>query len=386
MAYGFEEGKLQLISDSSKVSVSEILGDYQGPTYLYDLDDVMRRIDHMQSAFQNKCHMHFALKSNDHPYLLKRLAEKGLGVDIVSGGELRKALEAGFSPDKIVFSGVGKTKDEINLALEQGISQINVESPAELIRIGELAKAKKTLAHVAFRLNPDVNPITHPYIQTGFRENKFGMDSSFFDALEDTLNQFSENLHLKGVTVHIGSQLRDLSASIESVEKAIANFDRWKAKGFKVETLDIGGGIGINYDSLDNTSEFEMVSEYGKAVCDLLKGRDDIELYSEPGRILVGRCGVLITEVQYVKSTPHKSFAIVDTGMHHLMRPALYQASHRILPLTQCGQGSREVYDFVGPICESSDFLAKDCVSQELKQGDLLAICDVGAYGNAPTK
>jgi diaminopimelate decarboxylase len=347
--YIFHDNKLCLqTSDETKIPLIELLeGGYQRPTYIYNFDDVKARVEHMKSAFKGKCHIHYALKSNDHPLLLKKMAALGLGVDLVSAGELSKALEAGFQVKDIVFSGIGKTKSEIQKALEAQISQINVESPAELRRIEHIAGQLGVRARVAFRLNPEVNPVTHPYICTGFRENKFGMDSSFFDELHSILSD-SKHLDLVGITAHIGSQLRDLSASLEAVEKSLGVFEKWRSKGFKVQTLDIGGGIGIDYSSLNTSSEFEMIKEYGEKVLSIVDGAD-LTLLSEPGRILVGRCGVLVTEVQYIKETPHKNFCIVDSGMHHLMRPSLYQANHQILPLNLKPDPARKLYDIVGP-------------------------------------
>ncbi|NQZ02915.1 MAG: diaminopimelate decarboxylase [Bdellovibrionales bacterium] len=380
-SYSVENNELCLRTGSGDfVPVSGLLeGGYQRPTYIYNFDDVKARLEHMKQAFKGKCHIHYALKSNDHPVLLKKIAELGVGVDLVSAGELRKALESGFKAKDIVFSGVGKTKAEIKEALQADIAQLNVESPAELKRIEQVASELSVKAKVAFRLNPEVNPVTHPYICTGFRENKFGMDSSFFDELHGILND-SKHLELVGVTAHIGSQLRDLSASIEAVEKSLQTFEKWRSKGFAVKTLDIGGGIGIDYSSLDTTSEYEMIEEYGAEVLKIIEGHD-LELLSEPGRIIVGRCGVLVSEVQYIKETPHKNFCIVDTGMHQLMRPSLYQANHQILPLKASETSSKVLYDIVGPICESADVIGHERPFQPLFEGDLLAIMDAGAYG-----
>lgn len=380
--YSFESGKLLMLTNQGPVPVADLVGDYSVPTYIYNLDDIKRRVDFFKSTFQGKIEIHFAVKCNDHPIILKHMAQWGCGADIVSGGELIKALEAGIPKEKIVFSGIGKTRKEIKLALKEEIGQLNVESPEELIRIGEIAKKEKTIAQVAFRLNPDVNPKTHPYIRTGFRDNKFGMDHSFFAELKEILNKYSKSLKLVGVTQHIGSQLRDLSATFEAVEKSLSVWDSLKEQGFPLLSFDIGGGIGIDYNSLNTDSEFQQLSEYGSRILKMIEDRP-LRLMSEPGRILVGRSGVLVTEIQYFKRSPYKNFLIVDTGMHQLLRPSLYQAHHQILPLTsdQKNNSHKELFDVVGPICESSDVIGFDRAFSNLKAGDLLGIMDAGAYG-----
>jgi diaminopimelate decarboxylase len=351
------------------------------PIYFYNLDDIERRTQALKQAFKNRLHIHYAMKANDHQQILKVFKSLGCGGDIVSGGELKKALDAQIPASQIVFSGVGKTKAEITAALVVGVGQINIESPEELIRMGELARAGGYKISVAFRLNPDVNPQTHPYIKTGFRENKFGMDLSFFEELKSILARFEDSLSLVGVTMHIGSQLRELSALFEAVDKSLSIWDSLKFQGYPMRTFDIGGGIGIDYQSLDPSQEFAMLEEYGAGILARVGDRD-LELHSEPGRILVARSGVLITEVQYLKKTPYKNFLIVDAGMHQLLRPSLYQAFHQILPLQLPNANqTAELFDVVGPICESADVLGTNRVLAGVRSGDLLAVMDTGAYG-----
>ncbi len=348
--------------------------------YVYDLDEIAIRVTALQQAFaSSKMSLHYAMKANSNPQILQLMAQLGCGADTVSGGEIKLALQAGIPSDKIIFSGVGKTKQEIRFAIEQNIKQINVESVPELRRIGEIASALGQKASVAFRLNPDVNPDTHPYITTGFRENKFGLGEETIAELVAILRQYSAHLCLKGITLHIGSQLLDLASLEEAIEKTIPIYKRIQSLGFQLERFDIGGGLGVNYDSESSAREFSLIEHYGRTAIRLLSPLG-CEILLEPGRILVARAGILIGEIQYIKSNPSKTFAILNTGMHHLLRPALYQAKHRVLPLVQ-RQRPQIRYDVVGPICESSDFLARDLPLAELEAGDFLAIADAGAYG-----
>jgi diaminopimelate decarboxylase len=282
---------------------------------------------------------------------------------------------------RVIFSGVAKTITEIEFALKSGIKQINVESPQELERIAEIANRLDIIADVAFRLNPDVSPKTHPYITTGFRENKFGMDESFVPELLKILARWPKRLRLRGLTMHIGSLLFDLAVIREAIEKTIAVHFTFIKAGHHLDRLDIGGGLGVRYETDDTSSEYTMIKDYGKMARNAA-GSLGVELLTEPGRVLVARAGLLVGEVQYIKPTSAKTFAILNTGMHHLIRPALYSAKHRIVPI-KVANGSRHLYDVVGPICESSDFLAKDVELSELRPGDLVGIADAGAYGFA---
>jgi diaminopimelate decarboxylase len=400
MAFFYLDGRLKVgtpEADSKAIlDVTEIARAFDRPVYLYDLDNVRARLDTLRAAFAgSEFTVHYAMKANSNPALLERFAAWGAGVDTVSGGEIRVALDAGIQPERIIFSGVGKTVAEIELALVKGIKQINVESPAELRRIADIAARLGKTADIAFRMNPDVNPQTHPYITTGFRENKFGMDESFLPELKQILEDAGPSLRLRGLTMHIGSQLMELDSIREALTKTIAVFQALRAEGYALDRLDIGGGLGIDYASADEGPELERVREYGRVVREELKNLK-VEILLEPGRILVGRAGILIGEVQYVKSAPAKTFAILNTGMNHLMRPALYSARHRVLPVidprhtitasapTLSPEKARPAthhYDVVGPICESSDVLARDVSLPTIEQGDLLAIADAGAYG-----
>lgn len=356
--------------------LSTLAKKYGSPLYVYDLDGMRNQLKEFKSAFHNKIEIHYACKANANPEILKTFKKEKVGVDVVSWGEAQDAIHAGFSHKDIIFSGVGKTVDELTKAIRYQIKQINVESPQELIRIGEIAKKLKKKVNVAFRMNPNVSPQTHPYITTGFRENKFGMDSSFVPELRGILTKYKKFIELKGLTLHIGSQLLELDSLRDAIQKTVPIYLDFKNSGYKLETFDIGGGVGIAYDGVESPN----LKEYGAMVMELLEPLD-CRVLAEPGRVLVGAYGYLLTEVQYIKRTPYKNFAIVNTGMHHLIRPALYEANHRISKLKVESDVVSELYDIVGPICESSDFLGKDRYLPKVEQGDILVIHDAGAYG-----
>ena len=343
--------------------LSGVANDYGTPTYVYCFERVRQKLKILRQSFSQDLHIHYSMKANSHRGLLKKLRREGVGVDVVSGGEIQRAFECGFRGKDIIFSGVGKSVDEIELSLKRQIHIFNIESPQELERIGQLAKKLKRTAQVSFRLNPDVNPVTHPYITTGFRNNKFGMDRSFVPALLKILKKYPHSLNLVGLDFHIGSQLFEIGPFEDAAKKALPLFN------------NIGGGIGVPYENRQSLD----LALYGKKIEKLLTGMD-ATLLCEPGRFLVADAGVLLTKVEYIKKTPSKNFVIVDTGMHHLLRPALYQAFHKILPVSKKRRLSLKT-DVVGPICESSDWLAQNRKMQKMEQDEILAICDTGAYG-----
>lgn len=362
------------------VSLTSIAKKHGTPTYVYDIDGMVTRLRELKEAFQNKAEIHYATKANSCVEVLKAFKKEKIGVDTVSWGEAQSAVEAGFSHKDIIFSGVAKTEEELTKAIKYQIKQINVESPQELERIGQIAKKLKKKVAVAFRMNPNVNPSTHPYITTGFRENKFGMDTSFLPELRGILTKYKKFIELKGLTIHIGSQLLELTSLKEAIQKTIPIYLDFKNSGYPLETFDIGGGVGIPYDGKESV----QLKDYGKMVLDLLSPLG-CRILTEPGRVLVAEFGVLLTEIQYIKKTPYKNFAIVNSGMNHLIRPSLYEAIHRIFPVNYKAanntQEDSELYDIVGPICESSDFLGKDRYLPKLEQGNVLAVLDAGAYG-----
>jgi diaminopimelate decarboxylase len=363
------QGELSLYGQSLCDLVEE-------PSYIYSATGLRQRVEQFLAALaplKNEFMVHYAMKANSHPKILKSFMGYGLGVDVVSGGELKKALDCGFEPQKIIFSGVGKTKSEIQFALEMKIKQINVESLPELERIASFQKD----VSIVLRLNPNVDAKTHPYISTGFKENKFGIDETQIPQFLETIRK-NPCLKLAGISSHIGSQIFDLNVIQEAIAKMRNLFQQIKDQGFDLKVFDVGGGVGIDYNQ-DAQSDFENMNRYGQI---LIKGLSDlpVQIQMEPGRILVARSAALLTQVQYIKRTPHKTFIICDSGMNHLLRPALYQAEHRIFPLRQKA-GEKMVCDVVGPVCESSDFLGKNREFTGIEQGDWLAIADTGAYG-----
>jgi diaminopimelate decarboxylase len=372
--------KLHLKDGSELKDLSQYVKGKEDAFYLYYLKDFSDRAKFYKSCFRPQDSIHFAMKSNSHPNFLKAARQQGLCLDLVSGGELRKALDAGFKRDQLIFSGVGKSKKDIEFALQDPISQINVESPMELRRIGEIAKRLNQTARVALRYNPNVSADTHPYIRTGFKENKFGMDESFIPELSNILSEFSSNLKMVGMTLHIGSQILSVDSLVEAVEKTIPVFKYFQEQGHPLETFDIGGGVGIDYQNDPTTKEFDRIQQFASRVIPLIEPLG-CRIICEPGRFLAARSGMLLTQVEYVKRTPYKNFVIVNSGMHHLMRPSLYKAYHRTFPLIQNEDEAQFVCDIVGPVCESSDVIGYDRRMTVPKSGDWLVVLDTGAYG-----
>ncbi len=388
--FRYENNVLSIVQGSATVAVSDVVG--QEPTYIYDLDGIIERYQFVARSFENKASVHFAMKANNHPKILKALALAGCGVDVVSGGEMKRALECGFSANRIVFSGVGKTEKEIEEAIRAQVFQINLESAPELLRVIKISeKLKPTLKpRLAIRVNPDVNPDTHPSIKTGFRDNKFGLD---FEEMPELLKIFEQNkntVSLVGLTLHIGSQIREARPFFEAIEKTLRLYKDIESKGFDLETFDVGGGFGIDYSNpadghssviTSYAKEEQAYQEYTSHILKLLDGQVK-QILTEPGRFIVGHFGVLVSEIQYIKKTPYKNFVILDSGMNHLMRPALYEAYHHMSPLKSIPTVAYEKFDIVGPICESTDVFGYDrLLPSAISQGDRLAIFDAGAYG-----
>lgn len=349
--------------------------------YLYDLDGMRTRARKLKASYPG-LEVHYAMKANSAGRILRTFKAEGTGVDVVSGGEIRCALSHGFEASDVIFSGVGKTRHELELALGLGIKQLNVESPQELARIIGLAKALGKKPRVAFRMNPDVDAKTHPYITTGFRENKFGMGEHFVPELLALLKGAPGVVEPVGLTMHIGSQLTDIQPIEDAIGKTLQVWEQFRAAGFPLQSLDVGGGLGIPYKEEHTipSRDLALIDGWGAMLKKALKGFSG-RVLCEPGRILVGSSGTLLGEVQYVKETPDRSFLILNTGMHHLMRPALYQAHHRVMAVKEGRDRPRKTYDVVGPICESSDVIGKARVLPETHQGEWVAIADAGAYG-----
>ncbi len=354
--------------------LSKIAAEFGTPTYVYSKEALTSAFNRFNAGFEGADHLVcFAVKSNPSLAILSLFAKLGAGFDIVSGGELARVIAAGGDPAKVVFSGVGKTEAEMRSALEAGIFCFNVESSSELIRLNDVAGSMQKIAPVSLRVNPNVDAKTHPYISTGLKNNKFGV------AYEEALSIYQTaanmpNIAIHGVDCHIGSQLTELSPFLDALDRVLALVDQLEAAGIPIHHIDAGGGIGICYQD-ETPPDF---SEYAQAMRLKMAGRK-VKLVFEPGRALVGNAGALLTKVEYLKHTESKNFAIVDAAMNDLMRPALYDAYHDILSVKPSAVKSH-VYEIVGPVCESGDFLGHDR-ELALGQDDLLAILSAGAYG-----
>ena len=362
------------------VPLKRIAREVGTPAYVYSLATLKRHFKVFDEAFTKVRHIVcFSVKANSNLALLRAFAKEGSGFDIVSGGELFRVLKVGADPRKIVFSGVGKKKEEIEYALNTGILMFNVESEQELLALNDIASGIGKRAPISLRVNPDVDPQTHPYISTGMKKAKFGVDIK--KSLETYRTAIAlKNVEVVGVDCHIGSQLTSITPFVDALAKVREYLDRvlageMKREGAQIRYLDLGGGLGIHYH--DETPP--LPDEYAKAIIQGLEGLD-VTLILEPGRVIVGNAGILLTEVQYIKETDTKKFVIVDGGMNDLIRPALYGSYQAIQPVVD-NQAQKIVADVVGPICESGDFFAKDREIPRPQRGDLLAVMSAGAYG-----
>lgn len=356
------------------VALSAIAERFGTPTYVYSRAHIEAQYRAYADALTGIPHLVcFAVKANSNLGVLNVLARLGAGFDIVSRGELERVLAAGGQPDRIVFSGVGKSRDDMRRALEVGVHCFNVESTVELERLQVVAAELGKVAAISLRVNPDVDAGTHPYISTGLKENKFGIAIADAEAVYARAAELP-NLKVVGVDCHIGSQLTSLPPFLDALDRLLALIDRLAARGIRIEHLDLGGGLGVRYK--DETPP--LAGDYIAAVRERIAGRN-LALVFEPGRSIVANAGVLLTRVEYLKHTEHKDFAIIDAAMNDLIRPALYQAWMDVVPVSP-RQGEARAYDLVGPICETGDFLAKNR-ELVLEEGDLLAVCSAGAYG-----
>lgn len=370
-SFNYRDGRLF----AEAVDLQAGIAAWGSPCYVYSRATLERHWQAFDAALQSCRHLVcYAVKANSNLAVLNVLARLGSGFDIVSVGELERVLRAGGSADKIVFSGVGKRKDEIERAMEVGIRCFNVESEAELEVIARIAAQKKIKAPVSLRVNPDVDAKTHPYISTGLKENKFGI------AIEEAFEvykkaQAMESINVIGVDCHIGSQLTEVAPFVDALKRVLALVDRLAEAGIVLQHLDLGGGLGICY----RDEQPPQPAELAAALMEHLQGRD-VEIIIEPGRAIAGNAGVLLTEVLYLKPGEEHNFAIVDAAMNDLIRPSLYGAWQEIVPLVPRENEAKQSYDVVGPICETGDFLGKDR-KLALHQGDYLAVRSSGAYG-----
>ncbi|MGZ8161970.1 MAG: diaminopimelate decarboxylase [Methylobacter sp.] len=369
--FNYQNGELF----AEDVAVQDIIYHYGSPCYIYSRATLERHWHAFDKAFGDHPHLIcYAVKANSNIAILNLLARLGSGFDIVSLGELERVIAAGGDPEKIVFSGVGKREDEILAALKTGIRCFNIEVADELDRINRLAGQLGIIAAVSFRVNPDVDAKTHPYISTGLKENKFGID------IQQALTEYRRaaampNIDVIGIDCHIGSQLTETRPFLDALDRVLELIAILKTEGIHLRHLDLGGGLGIRYKDEQPPEPLEYI----RAVLERL-GSSDFEILLEPGRAIAGNAGILVTRVEYLKPTANKNFAIVDAAMNDLVRPSLYSAWQEIIPVNLQSKAMEQHWDIVGPVCETGDFLGKDR-PLKISQGDLLAIRSSGAYG-----
>lgn len=360
---------------AEEVPLTAIAERFGTPCYVYSRATLERHWRAFDEAFRGHAHLIcFAVKANSSLAVLDVLARLGSGFDIVSVGELERVLAAGGDPRRVIFSGVGKRDDEIRRALEVGIRGFNVESEAELARLDRLAGEQGVVAPISLRVNPDVDARTHPYIATGLKENKFGIDIAAAEAVYHEAAGLA-NIAVTGIDCHIGSQLTELAPFVDALHRVLALAERLAKRGITISHLDLGGGLGIRYMDEQPPEPSDYAAVIRAHLADL-----PYEILLEPGRAIAGNAGILLTRVEYLKPTAHKRFAILDAAMNDLLRPALYQAKQEIVPVRRNHVAPTLSYDLVGPVCETGDFLAKDRLLA-LSPGDLLAVRGCGAYG-----
>lgn len=360
------------------VNLCDFVKNYKQPLIIYDLAIIKERIGWIQT-WKRLGKLHFAVKANFNLDILKLIKNMNCGADVVSVGEIKRALEAGFTAQDIIFSGVGKSKEELTWAIERDIYQINAESLSEVNKIALIAKKLNKTVSLGLRINPEVDAETHKSISTALKDSKFGLD---FDAATSAIQLISENplLQLKALSFHLGSQILNVNVFEKALNVMKPFYMNAKSKCPELERFDLGGGIGIDYKNCDSEDDHNRWKQLQTLFDNELKDFNAFFLL-EIGRFLVARCGVLISRVEIIKQTPYKKFLILDAGMSHLIRPALYGAYHEILPLKQ-QPGPSQIYDIVGPICESTDVLAESRSCTPIAEEDFVAICDVGAYGS----
>jgi len=370
-SFEYRNGRLHC----EEVQVGRIAEQLGTPVYIYSRDALERSYQNYAQALEGRnALVCYAVKANSNIGVLNVLARSGAGFDIVSIGELERALKAGGEPSKIVFSGVGKKPEEIERALEVGIHCFNVESEPELDRINAVAAEMGKVAPISLRVNPDVDAGTHPYISTGLKENKFGVDIDEAVRIYKKANAM-ENLNVIGMDCHIGSQLTEIDPFLDALDRLLVQVDRLAEEGIQIKHLDLGGGLGVCYTD----EQPPQPQEYIAAILERLGDRE-LGLIFEPGRSIAANAGILVTEVEFLKPTENKNFAIIDAAMNDLIRPSLYSAYQEIIPVEVREEGEAKMWDLVGPVCETGDFLGKDR-ELNIEAGDLLAVCSAGAYG-----
>lgn len=360
---------------AEQCSVSELAKQHGTPLYIYSRATIERHWRAFENAAGDRPHLVcYAVKANSNLAVLNVMARMGSGFDIVSKGELARVIEAGGDPKKVVFSGVGKTSDEIAYALDKGIYCFNIESPAELLRINSVAERLGKVAPISFRVNPDVDAGTHPYISTGLKENKFGISIDEAEAVYQQAAQLA-NVAIKGVDCHIGSQLTETQPFLDALDRVLLLVDKLAEQGIKLSHIDVGGGLGVCYQD----EQPPHPNDYAKAIAEKLDGYD-LTLIYEPGRAIMANAGIMVTEVEFLKTNEERNFAIVDGAMNDLIRPSLYSAWQEIIEVEQDQDKTKQTYDVVGPVCETGDFLGKER-ELAIAPGDFLAVRSAGAYG-----
>ncbi|HZR56570.1 MAG TPA: diaminopimelate decarboxylase [Terriglobales bacterium] len=366
-----------------QVALSKLAARHGTPLYVYSALVIRQRLSAFEAAFSKAPHtICYSVKANSNLAILRMLAKAGCGFDVVSGGELERVLHIDKrAARKVVFSGVGKTRDEMHAALKAGILLFNVESPSELQTLADCAAQARKSANIAVRVNPDVLAKTHPYISTGLHKHKFGIPINEARELYAQAAK-AKFLRVSGVSVHIGSQIMDVQPFSEAMARVTALVRELRSDGHTIDYIDAGGGLGISYDNDDNPDFSKQVAQYAQALSHPLRGLK-LHLLLEPGRSIIGPAGVLLTRVLYKKTNGGKKFLVADAGMNDLIRPSLYQAYHEIIPVALKHSAEQEIVDVVGPVCETGDFFARDRQMPEVTEGELLAILDAGAYGMA---
>ena len=392
-SFHYRDGQLQC----EEVDLARVAQEFGTPLYVYSAGTILDHYRRLDAAVAPLDHLIcYAVKANSNSAILKLLAEEGADFDIVSGGELFRVLKAGGDPRKCTFAGVGKSREEIEYALDEGVLSFNVESEAELRSIDEIARNKSVRAPIALRVNPDVDAGTHRYVSTGRSENKFGIGLDRAAAVYEEAARMP-NILIRGVQMHIGSQITDAAPFVEAITKVTPLILELKER-YPIEFFSVGGGIGIVYESsfasgskdwwtekdrVEATMTLPLtIQDYAAAILPPLRSLG-LRVLLEPGRLLVGNAGVLLTRVRYLKQTGSKKFVVVDAGMNDLIRPALYQSYHEIVPVREPATAERKPVDVVGPVCESGDFFAQNRELPEMKEGDLVALMSAGAYGFA---
>jgi diaminopimelate decarboxylase len=360
-----------------KINIQELSNSNQTPFYCYSEESIINQYDGLYSAFDMDIKIFYAMKANSNLSIIKLLLNKGSGIDVVSGGEIERAIIAGAKGKDIIYSGIGKTDEELNYAIESKVHCINVESQSELIRINDISKSLGLKQNIAIRINPDVDAKTHIKITTGKAENKFGIEYDYTESIYKIAADL-KNINIAGISVHIGSQITSLKPFKKAYTIMYDIIKNLRSLGHKIDHVDLGGGLGVSYTTEENIPTFK---EYANLIQSIF-GNADIKVYIEPGRLLVANSGLLITKVTDVKTTTQKTFIIVDAAMNDFIRPTLYGSYHEILPVKNNLGTSNKVYDIVGPICETGDYFAKNRKMNSVKIGSVIAIKSVGAYGS----